>query len=875
MIPRAPLSLFTLLAVSALLLLSHPKDVDLFYSLLANATHNDPTFSTRLLHKRQLQQSGDPRACTPTFNIRSTSPEHRTQRRFHFIAFETLPEKCKFPNVQSQLPQLLAALDGKVVNSLDLIHAHVISFPASLPACELYHLPCVRYIEEDALSYVYQAQPSPTVPRQGAQPSASPAAPQQSPVGGGGNRTQPAAGPAPTQQTSVPAFPKPEFVDPQKVAKYTAQHREIKTPSNAPSGFQLWGLDLIDGVKNDRFSFEYTGKSAHVYVLDSGVESSHPDFKTKPKTDFVAQSVTASGDIAKGADCSGHGTHVSGIISGAVTGVAPEAQVHMLRVIGCPKTRPDGTELPGEAANADILQALSDLAGKIQRPAVLSMSLGPALKEDGEFPKSQALNDMLNEYTQRLQVPVVVAAGNNKSNKCSPMADVQDIIVVGALARYFGATYDENSRITRAVDYSNFGQCVHVYAPGSDIWSTSNKPTNVYESKRGTSQAAPFVSGIVAHLFDKYGGKQLSPGQVKDLLMTSFSVDRVEEIEGVVDKQNLKKAAHLPLERDTITAAFTFDTAHAASEKNKLLGMIAVIGGITGAVLLTCGVACWFRCRARRKSGPKVIGGGPALGTLNLRNFGEKAAFPASSPTAGQHLDPAVRQAAHNELFSKSPSTSARTVPGLAPGQGQPGFGGAPPMSPTDRGHPRPMSPNDSLYYPPQRSLNGSQVGVRGPGSPVDPRYSPQQHGYGPPPHAQQGYGAPPPPPATHDRDGYGGGRPDDRGYASGRSDDRGYYGGGGNNGGYNEPPRGGYQPRGYDWNRGEFDGRTGTPADERNLSAPPQQHPQSYQSRGPPPPRGPLSSDQVEYGQRPQRPRPGPGQGHPGGQRPAYQGRY
>ena len=45
---------------------------------------------------------------------------------------------------------------------------------------------------------------------------------------------------------------------------------------------------------------------------------------------------------------------------------------------------------------------------------------------------------------------------------------------------------------------SNYGRCVDVWAPGSDILSASHRSDRATEYRSGTSQAVPFVAGTAA-----------------------------------------------------------------------------------------------------------------------------------------------------------------------------------------------------------------------------------------------------------------------------------------------------------------------------------------------------------------------------------------
>merc|ERR1719350_1835816 len=87
-------------------------------------------------------------------------------------------------------------------------------------------------------------------------------------------------------------------------------------------------------------------------------------------------------------------------------------------------------------------------------------------------------------------VTVVVAAGNENSNACgfSP-AFAEKAITVGA-----------TDKSNRRASYSNYGTCLNIMGPGSDIVSASSSSDTGSRSLSGTSMACPHVSGGAALL---------------------------------------------------------------------------------------------------------------------------------------------------------------------------------------------------------------------------------------------------------------------------------------------------------------------------------------------------------------------------------------
>jgi subtilisin family serine protease len=268
------------------------------------------------------------------------------------------------------------------------------------------------------------------------------------------------------------------------------QDSEMK--GSAVQGYATWGLDRIDQRSlplDATFSFDYTGAGVLVFVIDSGIMTSHPEFggRAYVLADFV-------GDGWNGQDCFGHGTHVAGTIGGRTFGVAKDAVLLSVRVLGCDN---DGS-IDG------IIAAVNLVTQYHPNPAVVNMSLGGGM--------NWALDYAVNNSVAS-GVTYVVSAGNDNIDACyaSP-ARAEGAISVGATNRFDARWVDSPWA------GSNYGPCVDIFAPGAQITSAYPYGTGV-ATLNGTSMASPHVTGAVAALLSAY--PWLSPSTVRSVILNN------------------------------------------------------------------------------------------------------------------------------------------------------------------------------------------------------------------------------------------------------------------------------------------------------------------------------------------------------------------
>jgi cerevisin len=294
------------------------------------------------------------------------------------------------------------------------------------------------------------------------------------------------------------------------VVEQKAEIKSFAQKTGAP-----WGLQRISSEagatgspqgQDFTYSFddESLGAGVDIYVVDTGVRTTHAVFTGRGTQGFTATGSTVDGD--------GHGTHTAGTAGGAKFGVAQGANIIAVKVLGD----------DGSGSSSDTIKGMDWVITQHQKRKTQPGFVGSIMSMSWGLQGTANAVDEVIAGASEAGIHVSVAAGNDGKDACgSTPAHLgganSNVVTVGSV-----------NIANKVSTFSNIGKCVDIYGPGEQILSAWSTGDTIINFLSGTSMACPHTTGVMAYLMAKdVAGLGQNPAALKAKLIATARQNKV------------------------------------------------------------------------------------------------------------------------------------------------------------------------------------------------------------------------------------------------------------------------------------------------------------------------------------------------------------
>ncbi len=239
----------------------------------------------------------------------------------------------------------------------------------------------------------------------------------------------------------------------------------------------------------------YRGHGVSVALLDSGVDTAHPDLKDTVRSG--ADFTPAADNAGWRTDATGHGTRCAGVIAAAdnrtgVTGIAADATVYALKLF------------PGGRVS-DLLRAMDYCISHDIDVAQINITYAQ--------PSQLAAWKLMDAHAAGI---AVIAPAGDTAGALSPLAALPTVLATGALSHTGTYPPDSPAASTQPpwpgpypAPFTPTGPGVDLTAPGTAVVTTALGAT--YTVAEGTAVAAAHLTGLAALLLAHHEHLRATP----------------------------------------------------------------------------------------------------------------------------------------------------------------------------------------------------------------------------------------------------------------------------------------------------------------------------------------------------------------------------